>query len=140
MFSYPCEHLSCSVLNCNHLSEYEVVSCGFNFIFLKITDVEHLLMYLLAINVSSLEKCLYKLFVLFFFLFWLPQGTGCCSQGRDQIWTTTATYTSLTHCAGPGIEPGSWHCKEASDSTAPQWELQLCPCFNWAVYLFVVKL
>ena len=30
---------------------------------------------------------------------------------------------SLTHCAGPGIEPVSWHSKDAADSIVPQREL-----------------
>ena len=53
----------------------------------------------------------------FFFLFWPPHGTWS-SQARDQIWAAVATYTAaaampypLTHCAGLGIEPVSWCCR-----------------------------
>lgn len=28
----------------------------------------------------------------------------------------------LTHCAGRGIKPASWHCKDTNDPGAPQWE------------------
>ena len=30
---------------------------------------------------------------------------------------------SLTHCAGPGIEPAFWSCKDMANPTAPQQEL-----------------
>ena len=29
----------------------------------------------------------------------------------------------LTHCAGPGIEPASWHYRDAADPIESQWEL-----------------
>ena len=34
------------------------------------------------------------------------------------------TQDPLTHCAGPGIEPVSWHCRDATNHIAPQRELQ----------------
>ena len=50
---------------------------------------------------------------------------------RDQIRVAVVTYAKavatldpLTHCAGPGIEPVSWHCKDTTDPIVPQWELQ----------------
>ena len=32
---------------------------------------------------------------------------------------------SLTHCAGLGIEPASWHSTDTADPVVPQWELLL---------------
>ena len=36
--------------------------------------------------------------------------------------TAAATLDPLTHCAGPGMEPVSWHCRDATDPIAPQRE------------------
>ena len=71
---YPCQDLLFSdFLDNDHSHRYEVIShisvvliC----IFLMITDVECLCIYLLTICISSLEICLYKSFAYFFF-FWL---------------------------------------------------------------------
>ena len=43
----------------------EVQSHGFNFISLVTNHIEHLFMYLLAVCLSSLDKCLFISFVLF---------------------------------------------------------------------------
>ena len=52
------------------------------------------------------------------------------SWARDQIWGTVVTYLAaaavldpLTHCAGPGIKPASWSCRDAIDPVAPQEKL-----------------
>ena len=52
------------------------------------------------------------------------------SQARGEIQAAVATYTAaaatpdpLTRCAGLGIEPGPWRCRDSSDPIAPQWEL-----------------
>ena len=52
---------------------------------MMISDVEYLFTFLLAICVSSLEKCLCRSFAHFFFFFWLSHGIWR-SQTRDPIW------------------------------------------------------
>ena len=78
-------------------------------------------------TVSSTE--IYPQIFFFSFLFWLPCGIWR-SQARGQIRVAVvtsaiagATPDSLAHCAGPGIEPASWGCRDAVDPVAPQWEL-----------------
>jgi len=39
-------------------------------------------------------------------------------QGSDPR-PPRAQQEPLTHCAGPGLEPASWHCKENADPVAP---------------------
>lgn len=43
-------------------------------------------------------------------------------QARDHA-TSAATPDPLTHHAGPGTEPVSWCCIDATDPIVPQWEL-----------------
>ena len=38
----------------------------------------------------------------------------------------------LTHCAGLGIEPATWFCRDAADSVALQWELQIIQSWEMA--------
>ena len=41
-------------------------------------------------------------------------------QGSEQIQATAATtWDPLTHRAGWGIEPVSWHCRDTSDPFVP---------------------
>ena len=61
--------------------------------------------------------------------FCLPHGIWR-SQGRDQNSAAVATYTKavvtrdpLTNCAGPGVEPVSWHCRDTANPIVPQWEI-----------------
>ena len=53
------------------------------------------------------------------------------SWARHQIQATVLTYATavampdpLTHCAGPGIEPVSWRCRDVANSIVPQRELK----------------
>ena len=70
-------------------------------------------------------------FVHFFFFLATP---GIWSYwARDQIRATVVTYTAavatpnpLTPCAGPGIEPVSWRCRDAANPVVPQRELLFC--------------
>ena len=76
-------------------------------------------------------------FILFFFLvflFWLPHGIWS-SQARGQIRAAVATYAidPLTRYAGLGIEPVSWHNRDAVNPVAPQQELQRM-CFKKETY------
>lgn len=41
------------------------------------------------------------------------------------IWSSGPGMGSLTHCAGPGTEPASWHCRNTIYSAAPQRKLLL---------------
>ena len=69
----------------------------------------------------------------FFFLFFTflatPQHMELLGQGSDlshscNLCQAVATLDPLTHCAGPGIEPASWHYRDTADPTASQQELQ----------------
>ena len=70
------------------------------------------------------------------FLSWPPCGVWG-SWARDQIQAAGATYAAaaaapdpLSHCAGLGIDPSSWHCRDAADPIELQWELQLLHIFK----------
>ena len=39
--------------------------------------------------------------------------------------TAVAMLDPLTHCAGPGIKPSFWCCRDATDPLRTQWELQV---------------
>ena len=84
-----------------------------------------------------------SLFFFFFFFFFLPALKHMeVPWARDQIWTKASTYATaiavqdpLTHSAWLGMEPVSWHHRDAADAVAPHWEL-LDPIF-WFVFAFV---
>ena len=50
-------------------------------------------------------------------------GQGADLSTAANYTTTVAMLGSLTHCAGPEVEPTSWHCREAEDPAALQQEL-----------------
>ena len=56
---------------------------------------------------------------------WAPRAHGVLVQGFRSKAQLQPTPDPLTHSAGPGIEPVSWRCRDATDPIAPQWELQL---------------
>ena len=81
---YPFQHFRNNI----QFNGCEVISHGFACTSLTISDVEHLIMYLMAIYLSSLEKCLFKIFFFFFFATLIICG---CFQARDQTHTTEVT-------------------------------------------------
>ena len=67
------------------------------------------------------------------FLFWLPHGIWSF-WAQDYIQATVATYAAVAVTldpAGLGIEPVSWHWRDAIDPTVPQWEPQLLLSFKY---------
>ena len=90
------------------------------------TPITCILSLTLTLNVTDFHFLLESLF---FFLFWLPLGIYS-SPIRDQIQATVSTYMAtaatldpLTHCAGQESSLHPWHCRDATNLTAPQWEL-----------------
>ena len=64
------------------------------------------------------------------FHFWPPHGIWG-SWARNQIQAAVAAYAEvtatsdpLTHCARLGIEPASWHHRDAADSVAPHGDFK----------------
>ena len=75
------------------------------------------------------------LFLLLFvvlFIFGCPDGTpGPVIRFKLQLHyaAAAATLDPLTHCAGLGIEPTSWRCRDTADPIVSQWEPR-GPCFG----------
>lgn len=65
-FSTPSPTLIACLFDSSHPNRCEIMSCGLICIFLTISDVEHLTIYLLAICTSCLGKCLFHFFACFF--------------------------------------------------------------------------
>ena len=65
-----------------------------------------------------------------FFIFGYPVAYRVPGPGigyKPQLWPYAAAVVTphpLAHCAGLGIEPVSWHCRDATDPVMPQWEIQ----------------
>ena len=73
--------------------------------------------------------------------FWLLNGIWS-SWARDHIQTAVVTYAAassmpdpLIHCAGPGIVPASWCCRDATNPTASQQELLCFLLLMWCITL-----
>ena len=62
----PSPTLIACLFDSSHPNRCEIMSCGLICIFLMISDVEHLTIYLLAICTSCLGKCLFHFFACFF--------------------------------------------------------------------------
>ena len=59
----------------------------------------------------------------FFFLFGRPVAYGVPRSGiRSKLQLQPCS--NATHCAGPGIEPASWCCRDATNPMVSQGELQ----------------
>ena len=67
-------------------------------------------------------------FFFFFFFLAAPTHMEFPGQGSDpshslNLSLSCGTAGSLTHCAGPGIEPVSQHSQDTANPVVPQWEL-----------------
>ena len=61
------------------------------------------------------------------------------SWGRDHILSCNCGNAgSLTHWAGPGMDPVSQHSRDAADPTVPQQELQDGLPFSWGTLKYEV--
>ena len=63
-----------------------------------------------------------SIYVLAAHIEFLGQGSDL-NRSCDLCAAAAAMPDPLTHWAWPGIEPASWHCRDAANPLAPQWEL-----------------
>ena len=71
-------------------------------------------------------------YFIFFYFYFLPPYDIWSSRAGDQIQATFVTCIAagltsdlLIHCAGPGIKPASWCCRDASDPIMPEQVFKL---------------
>ena len=77
-----------------------------------------------------------KIIFFFFSFFWPPWGIWI-SLARDKIRAAAVTYATdvampdpLAYCVGLGIKPVSWSCRDATNPTVSQQELQRYFLYN----------
>ena len=67
-------------------------------------------------------------------------------QGSDPSCHATcaaaavAALDLLTHCARLGMEPRSWHCRDATNPIAPQWKLLSLILIQWEIHRLMLLL
>ena len=81
---------------------------------------QHLNLFSLLVFISLMVQNYKRIF---FFLFQPPWGIWS-SQAWDQTYAAAVAMPDpLIHCAGLGIKPMSWRCRNTTNPVEPQWEL-----------------
>lgn len=80
----------------------------------------------------SVQFYLRECATLFFFFFFFGHSAAFGVPGpgiRDLSCSCDLRHSQIpwSHCAGLGIDPVSWHCRDSADPVAPQRELWECP-------------
>ena len=101
---HPLQHLLFVVFSDGHSDRYEVVPhCSFDLHFSIISNVEHLFMCLLAICISSLEKCLFRSsahFSIGLFIFLLLSCMSCLYILEIKPLSVTSFANIFSHSVG----------------------------------------